>query len=232
MTDFSQMLSEQHLLGLFIKAIPLIFAALFPVVNPIGSAILLLPYTGPIDDATRKLIARKVARNTFLILTIVLLAGRWLLAFFGISVPVVQLAGGLVVASLGWDVLRGGDSPAERAEAPRPSADSLLQQTFYPFTFPVTVGPGSVAVTLTLSAHIFHAELPETLVSQAGALVGFLALAVTVFLSFAYTVPLLHRVGPAGTKVIIRLMAFVLLCIGAQIAWSGASGLIASLPHR
>ncbi len=223
---------SQHLLLLFAHSIPLVFAAVFPILNPIGSAIVLLPFTSSADEATRRLIALKVARNTWVILAIVLFVGSPLLAFFGISIPVVQAAGGLVVASMGWTLLKADDGLADDREAASArSPASLLSQTFYPFTFPVTVGPGSVAVTLTLAAHTTHPSVTNTIVSQLGAVVGFLALSITVYLCFAYTVPMLRRIGPSGTKVITRLMAFILMCIGAQIAWSGVSGLILSLPR-
>lgn len=218
---------DTHLFTLFAQAIPLVFAALFPVVNPIGSAIILMPFTTGIDDKTRRFVAKKVAWNTLFLLTIVLVAGSHLLAFFGISVPVVQAAGGLVLASMGWKMLTAEDHVDEERPDGRPS--SLEDQTFYPFTFPVTVGPGSVAVTLTLSAHTTQPKLLETLVSQVGALIAFVALAMTVYLSLAYTVSLLTRIGSSGTKVIMRLMAFVILCIGAQISWSGVHALLAQV---
>ncbi len=221
-------MTDAHLLTLFVQSIPLVFVALFPVVNPIGSAIILLPYTSDIDEKTRRFIATKVARNTLVLLSGVLLAGSHLLAFFGISVPVVQAAGGMVLVSMGWKLLMANDSVDH--ERPQGAPAALADQTFYPFTFPVTVGPGSVAVTLTMSAHTTHSRLAETAVSQAGALVAFIGIAVTVYLSLAYTVALLNRVGSSGTKVTSRLMAFIILCIGAQISWNGIHALILSLP--
>lgn len=219
---------DTHLLGILIQTIPVVFAALFPVLNPIGSAIILLPLTTNIDDTTRQFISRKVARNTFVLLTVVLFAGSALLAFFGISIPVVQAAGGMVLVSMGWKMLTATDLvDTEKDGTPQPG--TLADQTFYPFTFPFTVGPGSVAVTLTLSAHTSHDTWIETFVSRGGALISFLALAVTVYLSLAYTVSLLQRVGPSATKVSMRLMAFVILCIGAQISWTGVHSLLMQL---
>ncbi len=215
---------DHQLFTLFISAIPLVFVAIFPVLNPVGSAIILLPYTRDIDEATRRFVAKKVARNTLVLLTVVLLGGSYLLAFFGISIPVVQAAGGMVLASMGWKLLTADDSVDH--EKPQGPPASLVDQLFYPFTFPVTVGPGSVAVTLTLSAHTTHPTTIETLVSQAGAIVGFFALALTVYVSLAYTQRLIRRVGSSGTKVMMRLMAFIILCIGAQISWSGIQSLI------
>lgn len=225
----NELLSDRHLLALLVQTVPLVFVAVFPVLNPIGSAIILLPYTSDIDEKTRRFVASKVARNTLILLTVVLVAGSYLLAFFGISVNVVQAAGGMVLASMGWKLLTA-ETPVD-SDQPTGDMATLDEQTFYPFTFPVTVGPGSVAVTLTLSAHTTHPSWTETLVSQAGAIIAFVGLAGTVYLSLAYTVSLLTRIGPSGTKVTMRLMAFVILCIGAQISWTGIQALIVQLPH-
>lgn len=219
---------DTHVVTLFIQAVPVVFASLFPVLNPVGSAIILLPYTNGISEETRRFIARKVARNAFILLTVVLLLGSHVLAFFGISVPVVQAAGGMVLVSMGWRLLTADDQQSVEKEAVA-SIGSLREYAFYPFTFPVTVGPGSVAVTLTLSAHTTHEEWMETVASQSGALIGFIVLAFTVYLSLAYTVSLLKRIGPSGTKVTMRLMAFIILCIGAQISWNGIFALLVQL---
>ncbi|MBY0370124.1 MarC family protein, partial [bacterium] len=101
---------DYQYLSLFLHAVPLVFAAIFPVLNPIGSAILLMPFTSGVDFPTRKLIARRVATNTFAVLTVVLFIGSHLLAFFGISIPVVQAAGGFVLASMGWKRLSAEDN--------------------------------------------------------------------------------------------------------------------------
>ena len=218
---------DSHYLTLFLTTIPLVFAAIFPVLNPIGSAIIVLPLTGGIDQPTRHMLAKKVAGNTLFLLSVVLLAGSPLMAFFGISIPVVQVAGGLVLASMGWKSLSADDPIDNEGPGDRAASKSLVDQTFYPFTFPITVGPGSVAITLTLSAHTTQTQVLGTLVAQSGAVIAFIGLAITVYLSFAYTSALVRRTGPSGTKVIMRLMSFIILCIGAQICWSGIDALLA-----
>ena len=87
------------------KIVPMIFVALFPVVNPIGTALVLYGMTGKVDDKTWKTTSRKIAFNTFLLLTFFFFFGGYILKLFGISIPVVQLAGGMVVASIGWGLL-------------------------------------------------------------------------------------------------------------------------------
>lgn len=219
------MLEDQFLN--FVKMIPLTFGALFPVINPLGTAILIVGMTGVLDQKTQHTVARSVAINSFLLMSVVLLAGTYLLSFFGITIPIVQAAGGLVLASMGWKML--GDSPDTSGNSQSTPTGKIHDQLFYPFTFPMTVGPGGVAVTLTLSAHSEHETLMETATHQAGVIFGIFVICVCIYICYAYSKLLTRHLGPSGTKVSMRLMAFILVCLGAQISWSGVSTLVASL---
>jgi len=216
------------LLLILTEAVPVAFMALMPVVNPIGTAIILLSLTDGIDSPTRRTLAKKIAINTVALLTAMILGGSYLLAFFGISVPIVQLAGGFVLATMGWNLLNQKDPPPDHADSgPIPtSPESFLAKTFYPFTFPITVGPGSVAVALTLSAHSQRESFAVTAVHQAGALIGILGVAAMVYVCFVYSNRLAQRLGPVGTSVLMRLIAFIVVCIGAEISWSGLKTLL------
>ncbi len=209
---------------LLVKAVPLAFLALFPVINPIGTAVILLGMTGPIDSQTRRTIAAKIALNTFILLTVVLFIGSYLLSFFGLTIPTVQAAGGLVLASMGWRMLHEEDG--ETKQNPGSEATTFGERLFYPFTFPITVGPGSIAVALTLSAHTQNEAFINTACRQAGAVIGIVGVCVAVYLSLAYSELLARRLGPSGTKVMLRMMAFIVVCLGAEIFWNGAATLI------
>jgi len=221
-----------HYLLILIKAIPVSFVALMPVINPIGTAIILLSLTDGVDDPTRKALARKITVNTIILLTALLLGGSYLLAFFGISVPIVQLAGGFVLSAMGWKLLNQTDAAqgADAQESVAKTPQNYFEKTFYPFTFPITVGPGSVAVALTLSARSAHEELLETAVHQGGALIGIVGVALLVYFCFVYSNRLAARMGPSGTSVMMRLIAFIVVCIGAEISWTGLRALVVSLP--
>lgn len=212
-----------------VKVVPLAFVALFPVVNPFGTAIILAGMTGTLDRKTRHVVAAKIAINTAVLLTVVVLAGSYLLAFFGLTIPIIEAAGGFVLASMGWKMLNQEESAAAAPTAGSPSR--LTEMLFYPFTFPITVGPGCIAVTLTLSAHSQHEGLAQTALHQGGVIVGIIGVAALMFVSFAYSDQLEKRLGPSGTKVTMRLMAFVLVCLGAEIFWNGASTLLRQVVH-
>src|SRR5271163_2356880 len=122
-----------------ITFIPLSFSALLPVINPIGSAVLFLGFVQDADHATRKKLARTIALNTVWFLLIVLVAGTPILRFFGISLPIVQVSGGFVLAAMGYSLLNKDDSngvPAEKSA----SASEYQDKIFYPLTFPITAG--------------------------------------------------------------------------------------------
>ena len=216
----------------FARAIPLAFAALLPVVNPLGTAIILLGLTDGADEATRRRIAWAVAVNTVLLLAVVLVAGRLILGLFGISVPIVQLAGGLVLAAMGWSMLLSPDDTSSRTKAADTRSSSgpdYARQLFYPFTFPLTVGPGGVAVAITLSAHTSHGHFVATVASQLGAFVGIFAVAVVTYFCLANAGRIAARLGPNGMSVLTRLMAFIIVCLGAEISWNGARVLLGSV---
>jgi multiple antibiotic resistance protein len=149
------------------------------------------------------------------------------LDFFGLSIPAVQVAGGIVVCLIGWQLLNSpGTQPAVERTTP-PSPDELSQQAFYPMTMPLTVGPGSISVALTLGANPppgFRSLLWTALAHA----IGIFLVALGVFLCYRYAEVILRKLGPTGTGVVVRLTAFILLCIGVQICWNGVRALIVS----
>jgi multiple antibiotic resistance protein len=207
-------------LVLVITFIPLSFSALLPVINPIGSAVLFLGFVQDTDHATRQKAARRIALNTILFLLIVLVAGTPILRFFGISLPIVQVAGGFVVATIGWSLLTRDD--ADRAPLEKPlSADDLQDKLFYPLTFPITAGPASVVITLTLSAHASRGTFLQIALAHLGVLIGIGLVGVVVYIAYAYADWTTARLSASATQAILRIISFILFCIGAQIMWNG-----------
>ena len=196
-------------------------AALFPIVNPVGTAPIFLSLTRGASVETRTTLAGKIAVNGFVLLVMSMLVGSYILAFFGISLPVVQVAGGLVLTSTGWSLLTRppGESNAERT-VPATQRD-WLQQSFYPLTLPLTVGPGSLSVAVTLGANAAGRVAPVMVASLLAA--AFIAL--TVYLSYAWSERLERLLGESAINVFLRLSSFILLCIGVQILANGVKAL-------
>jgi multiple antibiotic resistance protein len=214
------------------KSILLIVSALFPIVNPLGSSPIFLSLTREYSAATRRILAWKVTLNSFFLLVASFLVGSHILAFFGISIPVVQVGGGLVVISTGWTLLSRKDEQERQGQVQK-SVNPLdvFRNAFYPLTLPLTVGPGSISIAITLGA---NASGPRhfgvNLVSIVAAVAGSALVAVTVFLCYGFADRLAAILGENGMTIVMRLSSFLLVCIGVQILWNGAKALLQSLP--
>jgi multiple antibiotic resistance protein len=215
------------------------FSALLPLINPLGSALVFLGLVGlaPID--TYRALARRIAINTVIFFAIIELVGSSLLAFFGISLPIMQVAGGIVLAMIGWSLLNQKDSTPnpEKTEAAVPAVtqdqiDSLRERAFYPFTFPITAGPGCIVVMLTLSVHAKQAAITQTVLAYVGLFIATIALSGSIYLCYAYAPKIARSVSPSTAHGILRVVAFILFCIGVQIAWNGVSDLLTPLLRR
>ena len=204
-------------------------SALFPIVNPLGGSPIFLSLTSDYTSAERHALSRLIAINSLFLLVGSYLTGTHILAFFGISLPVVQVGGGLVVISTAWAMLhRGADE--ERKEVHRNiQAQDQSREAFYPLTLPLTVGPGSISIAITLGANAPHGY-PGNLAAIVGALIGSAAIALSVYLCYGFAERLARILGPTGTSVIVRLSSFLLVCIGVQILWNGVKALLSSLP--
>lgn len=203
----------------------LFYATLFPVVNPIGSAPLFLGITQFSTEAQRAHLARGVAVNSFILLLGSVFIGSHVLEFFGISLPVVRIAGGVVVTAFAWKLLNAETRPSG-AESEAAAAEKQSVDAFYPLTMPLTVGPGSISVAITLGSQRPKAADLAHLATLAGSAVASLfAMALTVYLVYRFADAITSRLGKTGTAVVVRLSAFIMLCIGIQILWGGWSTL-------
>jgi len=207
------------------------FAAILPILNPAATAPIFLTLTEGASETTRALLARRIARNMFLLMAGSMLVGSYVLEFFGISLPIVRVGGGLVVAATAWRLLSADpgkvDNRAALADAFTPEQAS--RQAFYPLTFPISCGPGSIAAAITVGVSLVDIRVSMTLARIGGGLLALLACGVILYFAFRYAQVLLRPLGEAGTLVFLRLAAFILLCLGVQIIWDGASELLGSI---
>jgi multiple antibiotic resistance protein len=214
----------------FVNSILLVFAGLFPIVNPVGDAPIFLSLTRHCSLGERHSLASRVAVNSFILLTGSLFLGSYALEFFGITLPVLRIAGGLVVTAFGWKLLHAGDNPDEQDEQ-KPSGNHI--DAFYPLTMPLTVGPGSISVAIALGSQRPPAgqeELTALATLALAAVLGVAAIAVSIYVCYRFAETIVSALGPRGTDVVMRLSAFILLCIGIQIMWNGYSSLVHPAP--
>jgi multiple antibiotic resistance protein len=212
-----------------VKSILLVVSALFPIVDPIGGSPVFLSLTRDYSRETRRLLARRIAMDSFVLLVVSFTVGSHVLSFFGISLPVVQVGGGLIVISTGWAMLKQKDDRDRNALSRTVDCTNALDDAFYPLTLPLTVGPGSISVAITLGANAPHHHGGNLLAILAAG-IGSVLIAITIYLCYAFADRLGAIVGPSGMNVVLKLSAFLLVCIGVQIMWNGASQLLSSLP--
>jgi multiple antibiotic resistance protein len=211
------------------KILFLFVSALFPIVDPLGGSPIFLALTREYSSSARKTLSWRIAMNSFFLLVGSYLIGSHILAFFGISLPVVQVGGGLIVISTGWALLKQRDDDDRREVKGKMQPRDPLRHAFYPLTLPLTVGPGSISVAVTLGANATEHHGFNFLAILA-AIVGSVLLAISIFLCYAFADRLARILGATGMTVILQLSSFLLVCIGVQILWNGASALLASVP--
>jgi multiple antibiotic resistance protein len=216
------------------KVIPWVITALFPVINPIGTSLIFMNLTDEADSRLRRSIAKKIAANSFILMMSMLIFGAAVLSFFGISVPIIQFCGGLVILSMGWKMLNNPDEDKlnENKESMVKSEISIgtmyRNKAFYPFTFPLTVGPGTFAVTLTLSAELTKTKgLVNNISHYTAAFIAIVILSFSIYFLYGYTDKLAGVLSTNMRRVSLRIISFIMFCIGGEIAWHGLQLLIA-----
>ena len=216
------------------KMLLLAFTALFSIVNPLSGAFVFFGATQGMDARMRAQVSRWVAIYAFAIVTVSLYVGAYVLEFFGISLPVLKVGGGIVVALSGWRMLTGPDATEQRrsetASALKPS-DVPSRLAFYPLTMPLTTGPGTISVAISIGAERPNGfgEQWLSFVLETVLAVALLCLAVYVF--YRNSGRLARAIGATGTTIVVRLSAFLLFCIGIQVFWNGAQVLLGAVIH-
>jgi multiple antibiotic resistance protein len=207
-----------------VKSCLVVLTALFPIVDPLGNIPIFLGLTVGYSSADRTILSRKIALNSLWLLIGSMLIGSHILNFFGISIPVVQIGGGLVVMWTGWTLLQQDPEQEQAHVQKKVSRQDISDRAFYPLTLPLTVGPGSLSVALTLGASQgIHQSGWVRLIAS---LVGPVLLAFTIYLCYRFAERLASILGQTAMNVIVRLASFILLCIGVQIFTHGIHDLV------
>ena len=211
----------------------LAFGALVSIVNPLSGAFIFFGATRELDPKARAAVSRWVSIYAFCIVAASLYIGAYVLSFFGVTIPVLRVAGGIIVAMSGWQMLNQPDATEQRrSETPNPRSITVAPSklAFYPLTMPLTTGPGTISVAISIGAgrpRGFHPLLLEFFVETLAA-VGLLVL--LIYVTYRNAARLASLIGSTGTSIVVRLSAFLLFCIGIQILWNGAAELLGSLP--
>ena len=211
-------MNATHALGQFLRTLPhsaaATFLALFPIVDPFGGIPIFFSMTSSWSAKDRNRTALKTGIWVFVILVTFPFVGRFVLHFFGISLPVLKIAGGLIVANTAWGMVTSHAriTPEETHEAEDKEDISLT-----PLAMPLMSGPGAIGVVMALAAHV------DSSASYLGMVIGIAAVALTVFLFFYMGGPLVRRLGPSAVGAINKIFGFLILAIAVQLVWDGVA---------
>jgi multiple antibiotic resistance protein len=214
---------------LVLQASILVLAALFPIVNPIGSAAVFLAMVQNVDQDLQRKLARRITIYSFFLLFLSMLCGGKILSFFGISLYSVQIAGGIIVAANAWGLLTT-ESPKDSTATPNP--EEVMSRAFYPYTLPITVGPGSISVAVALGANMPSQVHEASFISPdilSASILGTTVVCLIVYICYRWARAAAQMLGKSGTTVLMRLSSFISFCIGVQILASGIRSYIHSL---
>lgn len=206
--------------------------ALFPVVNPIGSAFIVSPFFADLNDREKKRAVRKIVFNAFAVSSVALFAGHYILQLFGLSIPVIQLAGGIMICKMGWDSLSSNNSNDD-IENTKPAVNvhhNIDGKLFYPITFPITTGAGTISVLFTLSAHSAGTNTTTWMIDTGAILLAVIFICVLIYIFYLNTKRLIQYLGSNGEMIISRISAFLIFCVGLQIAIAGITTLVKGQP--
>jgi multiple antibiotic resistance protein len=211
-----------------VNAFLLGFPALFSIVNPLSGGLIFHTIVGARSDAEYANISLRVAVYAFLVMMVSLWAGSFVLAFFGVTLPALRVAGGLVVALSAWDRLNSPERREQRKQAQAAPAEGAEDIAFFPLTLPFTTGPGTIAVAIALGAGrptFLHGRPYFFLGMSAAAL----AVAISVWVIYRFAERIAHPLGESGTRILTRVLAFLLLCVGVQILINGITDVLKPL---
>lgn len=205
----------------FLGAFVYTFTTLIPVINPFSGAMFFVTLSSHLSDDDRAYVAGRIAVFSLIILIVSLFAGHMILGFFGISVGVLRCAGGIVLFAAGWAALNAPSHEESQTEGPKNLPRSRLKaMAFYPFTLPLTTGPGAIAVSVALGT-----SLPFNVANIAGTICATFATVFVIWLCYRYSDRVSKAVGAAGADALARIFAFILICLGVSIFWQGFSEL-------
>ncbi|HEY4198619.1 MAG TPA: MarC family protein [Mucilaginibacter sp.] len=199
--------------------------ALFPVVNPVGSALIVNPYFVHLDRRQKNKAVKKIALYSFSICAVALFAGHWILELFGLTIPVVKIAGGIMICKMGWEFLSNNDDDIDEKDVDlgeqNESYHLIEKKLFYPLTFPVTTGSGTISVLFTLSANSADKDMTTHLINTSAILLAVMIMCMMVYLFYRNTKNVIHLLGSNGESIFNKISAFLIFAVGLQIVISG-----------
>jgi multiple antibiotic resistance protein len=201
--------------------VALTIAALLPIMNPFSTAPLFVSLTAGMEPKKRRQQAFLGCVYAFAIMVVFLLLGSAIVDFFGISVPGIRVAGGLIISTVGFRMLF--PAPPTTASAAAPSDAPAPDIAFTPIAMPSLAGPGSISVVLSAAAHIRSIRPGDWGLIYVAVIAGMAVTLVISYLVLQAASSMVKYLGPAGIDAMTRIFGFLLICIGMQFLLTGIS---------
>lgn len=221
---------EPSLLSVFLHAIFLSFIALLPPVNPLGTALIVGPYLQPLSHQERRRASLTIASYALMVCLVTLLFGGIFFKVFGISVPAVQIAGGIMICRMGWSILSPDNvDKSQESNVENSAHKGLKAMLFFPLAFPTTTGAGTISVILTLSANAYDENFLRHMMNLSAIGAAALVMCSLVLLAYTYAPALIRKLSEQSQMAVNRLSGFLTFCVGVQIFLNGVTGFIKTL---
>lgn len=218
---------DANLLSVFVHAIFLSFIALLPLVNPVGTALIVEPFLQGLGNEERRQSALAIAIYALLVCLVTLLFGGIFFKVFGISVPAVQIAGGIMICRMAWGILSpGGESSTREGDVSEHPHKSIKAMLFFPLSFPTTAGAGTISVILTLSANAYSENFLAHMMNLVAIGAAAFIMCALVFVCLSFSPVLMRKMSEQGQLAMNRLSGFLTFCVGVQIFLNGVTGVI------
>lgn len=203
------------------------FMALFPVINPIGSGFIVNGFLKGLDDDERKIIVKKIIINCLFIGIGTLIIGHLILLLFDLAIPIIQLGGGIIICITAIQLLLDSDASSTNETNKminKINIKDIEKKVFYPISFPITMGSGSISVIFTLMANkAVKEDLITTGIRYGIIVLVIVSMCIILYLFLSQGQKLMKKLGESGNLVINKLVAFFTFCIGIQITVMGIS---------
>lgn len=208
------------------------FMAIFPPVNPLGTALIVEPHLCHLDALHRKKASLLISFYCFIICVSTIFFGALIFNFFGISLVAVQIAGGILISKIGFDILfsnKQNDKDTSSEVVDHNKRWIKIQTSlFYPLAFPITTGAGTISILLTLSADNYHPISKQHISNVLALSTSSLLVCMLVFICFNYSPVIMKKIGERGQVVMNRLTGFLTFCVGIQILINGVKSFIST----
>jgi multiple antibiotic resistance protein len=190
------------------------FVGLLPIANPFSTAVVFLALTRRFSEESARKQARQACFYMAIVLLVSLFAGALVMSFFGISIHALRIAGGLIVARIGFGML-SPEPEEELGEAERENARTMTDLAFTPLAMPMLSGPGSIAVTIGMAAGA------QSVAEYFAVAAGIVLVAFVSWLVLRSARKVVAWLGPTGVTALVRIMGFLLICVGVQFVGMG-----------